>query len=84
MYILLYHYNLFLFGIFFIGLGNILVYLLGSQFQSYFLPIVGVVFNEMKGVYSQPDNILGRTAQQASSLLIQLLFRRGLYTLELS
>uniref|UniRef100_A0A6N2L3X6 Peptidase M16 N-terminal domain-containing protein n=1 Tax=Salix viminalis TaxID=40686 RepID=A0A6N2L3X6_SALVM len=28
----------------------------------------GVVFNEMKGVYSQPDNILGRTAQLASSL----------------
>ncbi|EEF43713.1 zinc metalloprotease, putative [Ricinus communis] len=28
----------------------------------------GVVFNEMKGVYSQPDNILGRTAQQAISL----------------
>ncbi|KAE8711733.1 Presequence protease 2 [Hibiscus syriacus] len=26
----------------------------------------GVVFNEMKGVYSQPDNLLGRTAQQAS------------------
>ncbi|TQE11299.1 hypothetical protein C1H46_003033 [Malus baccata] len=25
----------------------------------------GVVFNEMKGVYSQPDNILWRTAQQA-------------------
>ncbi|XP_057963754.1 presequence protease 1, chloroplastic/mitochondrial-like [Malania oleifera] len=25
----------------------------------------GVVFNEMKGVYSQPDSILGRTAQQA-------------------
>eukprot|EP00262_Sarcandra_glabra_P022378 TRINITY_DN98_c0_g2_i2.p1 TRINITY_DN98_c0_g2~~TRINITY_DN98_c0_g2_i2.p1 ORF type:complete len:968 (+),score=215.88 TRINITY_DN98_c0_g2_i2:407-3310(+) len=25
----------------------------------------GVVFNEMKGVYSQPDNILGRIAQQA-------------------
>ncbi|KAJ4962710.1 hypothetical protein NE237_022649 [Protea cynaroides] len=25
----------------------------------------GVVFNEMKGVYSQPDNILGRMAQQA-------------------
>ncbi|XP_010269115.1 PREDICTED: presequence protease 2, chloroplastic/mitochondrial [Nelumbo nucifera] len=25
----------------------------------------GVVFNEMKGVYSQPDNILGRLAQQA-------------------
>ncbi|XP_062176644.1 presequence protease 1, chloroplastic/mitochondrial-like [Alnus glutinosa] len=25
----------------------------------------GVVFNEMKGVYSQPDNILGRSAQQA-------------------
>ncbi|KAI5577097.1 hypothetical protein BDE02_09G091000 [Populus trichocarpa] len=25
----------------------------------------GVVFNEMKGVYSQPDNILGRTAQLA-------------------
>ncbi|KAL0719177.1 hypothetical protein Bca4012_068501 [Brassica carinata] len=24
----------------------------------------GVVFNEMKGVYSQPDNILGRIAQQ--------------------
>ena len=29
--------------------------------------IEGVVFNEMKGVYSQPDNILGRAAQQASS-----------------
>ncbi|KAL3515262.1 hypothetical protein ACH5RR_022164 [Cinchona calisaya] len=25
----------------------------------------GVVFNEMKGVYSQPDSILGRTSQQA-------------------
>ncbi|XP_022927677.1 presequence protease 1, chloroplastic/mitochondrial-like [Cucurbita moschata] len=25
----------------------------------------GVVFNEMKGVYSQPDNILGRVTQQA-------------------
>lgn len=25
----------------------------------------GVVFNEMKGVYSQPDNVLGRAAQQA-------------------
>ncbi|KAJ8471823.1 hypothetical protein OPV22_026166 [Ensete ventricosum] len=25
----------------------------------------GVVFNEMKGVYSQPDNILGRVSQQA-------------------
>jgi hypothetical protein len=25
----------------------------------------GVVFNEMKGVYSQPDSILGRTTQQA-------------------
>ncbi|KAF2582988.1 hypothetical protein F2Q68_00003156 [Brassica cretica] len=27
----------------------------------------GVVFNEMKGVYSQPDNILGRIAQQANN-----------------
>ncbi|WCJ17647.1 presequence protease 1 [Euphorbia peplus] len=27
----------------------------------------GVVFNEMKGVYSQPDNILGRASQQAVS-----------------
>ncbi|KAK9942150.1 hypothetical protein M0R45_007833 [Rubus argutus] len=27
----------------------------------------GVVFNEMKGVYSQPDNILGRLAQQANN-----------------
>ncbi|RDY04881.1 Presequence protease 2, chloroplastic/mitochondrial, partial [Mucuna pruriens] len=27
----------------------------------------GVVFNEMKGVYSQPDNILGRAAQQANT-----------------
>ncbi|OAP17027.1 hypothetical protein AXX17_AT1G43810 [Arabidopsis thaliana] len=26
----------------------------------------GVVFNEMKGVYSQPDNILGRVTQQAN------------------
>lgn len=25
----------------------------------------GVVFNEMKGVYSQPDNVLGRVSQQA-------------------
>ncbi|KAK9166464.1 hypothetical protein Scep_001655 [Stephania cephalantha] len=25
----------------------------------------GVVFNEMKGVYSQPDNILGRSSQQS-------------------
>ncbi|KAG6468251.1 hypothetical protein ZIOFF_072824 [Zingiber officinale] len=25
----------------------------------------GVVFNEMKGIYSQPDNILGRVTQQA-------------------
>uniref|UniRef100_A0A2N9HZQ4 Peptidase M16C associated domain-containing protein n=1 Tax=Fagus sylvatica TaxID=28930 RepID=A0A2N9HZQ4_FAGSY len=32
----------------------------------------GVVFNEMKGVYSQPDNILGRAAQQASPLSIAL------------
>ncbi|KAK6946132.1 Peptidase M16C associated [Dillenia turbinata] len=32
----------------------------------------GVVFNEMKGVYSQPDNLLGRTAQQASFLLLAL------------
>ncbi|KAF7126753.1 hypothetical protein RHSIM_Rhsim11G0167000 [Rhododendron simsii] len=29
----------------------------------------GVVFNEMKGVYSQPDNIMGRITQQASILL---------------
>jgi len=29
----------------------------------------GVVFNEMKGVYSQPDNILGRASQQASFLM---------------
>lgn len=38
-------------------------------FGSYFvnlLSISGVVFNEMKGVYSQPDNILGRITQQAS------------------
>ncbi|XP_031266614.1 presequence protease 1, chloroplastic/mitochondrial-like [Pistacia vera] len=27
----------------------------------------GVVFNEMKGVYSQPDSVLGRTIQQALS-----------------
>ncbi|AAG13049.1 Putative zinc metalloprotease [Arabidopsis thaliana] len=27
----------------------------------------GVVFNEMKGVYSQPDNILGRVTQQAKN-----------------
>lgn len=31
--------------------------------------VPGVVFNEMKGVYSQPDNILGRAAQQASFLM---------------
>jgi hypothetical protein len=28
--------------------------------------IAGVVFNEMKGVYSQPDNVLGRVSQQVS------------------
>ncbi|PHT63099.1 Presequence protease 2, chloroplastic/mitochondrial [Capsicum annuum] len=27
----------------------------------------GVVFNEMKGVYSQPDNLLGRTSQQVGN-----------------
>ncbi|THG05826.1 hypothetical protein TEA_026437 [Camellia sinensis var. sinensis] len=32
----------------------------------------GVVFNEMKGVYSQPDNILGRASQQASILLLAI------------
>ncbi|KAM2364242.1 hypothetical protein ACFX1X_003213 [Malus domestica] len=32
---------------------------------SYDISYKGVVFNEMKGVYSQPDNILWRTAQQA-------------------
>ena len=31
--------------------------------------LAGVVFNEMKGVYSQPDNILGRTSQQVNMLL---------------
>lgn len=29
----------------------------------------GVVFNEMKGVYSQPDNILGRTSQQVNLII---------------
>ncbi|KAJ7560363.1 hypothetical protein O6H91_04G126700 [Diphasiastrum complanatum] len=29
------------------------------------LTLKGVVFNEMKGVYSQPDNVLGRVCQQA-------------------
>lgn len=29
----------------------------------------GVVFNEMKGVYSQPDNVLGRVSQQVRALL---------------
>ena len=43
--------------------------------------ISGVVFNEMKGVYSQPDNVLGRTAQQAcssSSLLPPMTFFHSL------
>ncbi|PON69124.1 S-ribosylhomocysteinase (LuxS) [Parasponia andersonii] len=39
----------------------------------------GVVFNEMKGVYSQPDNILGRTAQQASFLFSPALFPDNTY-----
>jgi Zn-dependent M16 (insulinase) family peptidase len=30
------------------------------------LIILGVVFNEMKGVYSQPDNIMGRVSQQVN------------------
>jgi hypothetical protein len=30
--------------------------------------MVGVVFNEMKGVYTQPDNIMGRVTQQVSNL----------------
>lgn len=38
----------------------------------------GVVFNEMKGVYSQPDNILGRAAQQASSFYFFLYFYSSL------
>ncbi|KAH9305166.1 hypothetical protein KI387_009570, partial [Taxus chinensis] len=29
------------------------------------ISLKGVVFNEMKGVYSQPDNVLGRISQQA-------------------
>ncbi|KAH7422556.1 hypothetical protein KP509_12G014200 [Ceratopteris richardii] len=29
------------------------------------ITLKGVVFNEMKGVYSQPDNLLGRVSQQA-------------------
>lgn len=29
---------------------------------------LGVVFNEMKGVYSQPDNVLGRVSQQVGAL----------------
>ena len=37
-----------------------------STFKTDLVLFSGVVFNEMKGVYSQPDNILGRTAQQAS------------------
>ena len=40
----------------------------------------GVVFNEMKGVYSQPDNILGRAAQQASPLSIVYLYFLGFDT----
>ncbi len=31
--------------------------------------ITGVVFNEMKGVYSQPDNVLGRVSQQVCNSL---------------
>ncbi|CAH8386704.1 unnamed protein product [Eruca vesicaria subsp. sativa] len=33
----------------------------------------GVVFNEMKGVYSQPDNILGRIAQQANIPMLKFI-----------
>lgn len=32
--------------------------------------VPGVVFNEMKGVYSQPDNILGRASQQVRPVYI--------------
>ena len=30
------------------------------------LTVLGVIFNEMKGVYSQPDNIMGRVSQQVN------------------
>lgn len=42
------------------------------QFLNYhfLLMMVGVVFNEMKGVYSQPDNILGRASQQACASIL--------------
>ena len=32
----------------------------------------GVVYNEMKGVYSSPDSLLYRTAQQALTLALTL------------
>lgn len=41
-----------------------------NGFYSFVLTVSGVVFNEMKGVYSQPDNILGRASQQASLIFL--------------
>jgi len=35
-------------------------------------PDQGVVYNEMKGVYSSPDSLLYRTAQQALTLALTL------------
>jgi Zn-dependent M16 (insulinase) family peptidase len=50
---------------FFLLLANTsLLHSYSYSFTCFSIP--GVVFNEMKGVYSQPDNILGRAAQQAS------------------
>lgn len=52
-----------------------LAFLVGFSYD--FLPIdvwlsSGVVFNEMKGVYSQPDNLLGRISQQVSLFLFSM------------
>lgn len=38
--------------------------------ELYLWPTAGVVFNEMKGVYSQPDSILGRASQQVCFLIV--------------
>jgi hypothetical protein len=55
--------------------ANLHVTLLVTQnaFEYNPLTILGVVFNEMKGVYSQPDNIMGRVSQQVNVSGVQFL-----------
>jgi len=45
---------------------HVILLVIQNAFEYKPLTILGVVFNEMKGVYSQPDNIMGRVSQQVN------------------